>query len=243
MGALSRRLGGGLTPVEHWSVSHLAGTPGEIHGRPAPQPRRSVVVAAPIGAAVVLGRAQPESHFDHRLLAAAGVALVRRASGGSAVFVDGAEPLWVDVAIARHDAEWDDDVGRAPLWLGRVWASALSLLGATDVAVHSGAMFKGPWSDRLCFAGIGPGEVLVGGRKVVGIAQRRTREAALFSCAVRIAPGGERLAEFLDESPPLRREAAHALAEVSSCLAATSVGRVTAGQVAEAFLSCLRRAG
>ncbi|MDQ3757058.1 MAG: hypothetical protein M3394_04340, partial [Actinomycetota bacterium] len=39
-------------------------------------------------------------------------------------------------------------------------------------------------SRQVCFAGLGPGEVSVGGRKVVGIAQRRTRFGALFQCAV-----------------------------------------------------------
>ena len=40
-----------------------------------------------------------------------------------------------------------------------------------------------PWCRQICFAGIGPGEVTVDGRKVVGLAQRRTRAGALFQCA------------------------------------------------------------
>ena len=36
----------------------------------------------------------------------------------------------------------------------------------------------------MCFAGLGPGEVTVDGRKVVGISQRRTRAAARFQCVV-----------------------------------------------------------
>ncbi len=40
-----------------------------------------------------------------------------------------------------------------------------------------------PWSSLVCFAGVGPGEVLVGGRKAVGISQRRTKEWARFQCA------------------------------------------------------------
>ena len=35
----------------------------------------------------------------------------------------------------------------------------------------------------FCFAGAGSGEVMVGERKVVGISQRRTRDAARFQCA------------------------------------------------------------
>jgi hypothetical protein len=45
-------------------------------------------------------------------------------------------------------------------------------------------MVRTEWSDRVCFAGIGPGEVLdAAGRKVVGISQRRTRGSARFQCA------------------------------------------------------------
>ncbi|HEX6785774.1 MAG TPA: hypothetical protein VF076_01140, partial [Acidimicrobiales bacterium] len=40
-----------------------------------------------------------------------------------------------------------------------------------------------PWSPLVCFSGLGPGEVHAGGRKVVGISQRRTRGWARFQCA------------------------------------------------------------
>jgi lipoate-protein ligase A len=43
-------------------------------------------------------------------------------------------------------------------------------------------MVRTEWSELVCFAGLGPGEVTVGGRKVVGISQRRTRDAARFQC-------------------------------------------------------------
>ncbi len=41
-----------------------------------------------------------------------------------------------------------------------------------------------PWSHAVCFAGVGPGEVVRGQGKVVGMAARRTRHWALFQCAV-----------------------------------------------------------
>jgi hypothetical protein len=43
-------------------------------------------------------------------------------------------------------------------------------------------MVRSALSDVVCFAGLGPGEVTIGGRKAVGISQRRTREAARFQC-------------------------------------------------------------
>jgi len=37
---------------------------------------------------------------------------------------------------------------------------------------------------RVCFAGLGSGEVSVGDRKIVGMSQRRTRDWARFQCLV-----------------------------------------------------------
>jgi len=81
-------------------------------------------------------------------------------------------------------------VGRAFAWLGSAWARALAALGAGAATVHGAGLVSSPWSARVCFAGRGPGEVSLGGgegRKVVGLAQRRTREAALFHCACLLA--------------------------------------------------------
>jgi lipoate-protein ligase A len=63
--------------------------------------------------------------------------------------------------------------------------------------VHRGGLVRTPVSDLVCFAGLGPGEVTVGGRKAVGMAQRRTRDGALFQCAVPLSWDGDRLATLL----------------------------------------------
>jgi hypothetical protein len=88
------------------------------------------------------------------------------------------EVLWVDVVVAPSDPLWDADVVRAVDWLGDAWAAAVG-----GVA-HHGPLVSTSWSRLVCFAGLGPGEVTVGGRKVVGISQRRTRRGARFQCAV-----------------------------------------------------------
>jgi len=106
------------------------------------------------------------------------VDVVRRRSGGGAVYLEPGGALWVDVVVPRGDEWWDDDVGRAAHWLGAAWAAAIG--GAA--VVHRGPMVTTEWSDLICFAGLGPGEVTVDGRKVVGISQRRTRDAARFQC-------------------------------------------------------------
>jgi len=133
--------------------------------------------------AVVLGSTQRAGTLDAAACAAAGVDVVRRRSGGGAVLVRPADPLWCDVWLPRHDPLWDDDVTSAPHWVGEWWSSALRALGVDDASVHRGGMMAGPLSDVVCFAGIGPGEVTVAGRKLVGVAQWRCRQGGLFHCA------------------------------------------------------------
>ncbi len=135
--------------------------------------------------------------------------VVRRRSGGGAVLVVPGEVLWIDVIVPSGDPLWADDVGRAFHWLGDVWAAALAERGI-EGEVHKGPLVRTPWSAAVCFAGLGPGEVTVDGKKVVGISQRRTRAAARFQCAAlgRWDPGG--LAALLVDVP------ASELAEVAA---------------------------
>ena len=53
----------------------------------------------------------------------------------------------------------------------------------------------------MCFAGLGPGEVLVDGRKVVGISQRRDRFGARFQCTALLAWPTEVLVDLLGLTP------------------------------------------
>ena len=132
----------------------------------------------------MLGSTQPDDHLDRAACDAVGVEVVRRRSGGGAVLLVPGRSVWVDVTIGSDDPLWDDDVGRAAHWVGESWARAVAALGADGAQVHTGPIIETRWSRRVCFAGVGPGEVLVGGRKLVGVSQRRTRAAARFQCAV-----------------------------------------------------------
>jgi lipoate-protein ligase A len=109
--------------------------------------------------------------------------VVRRHSGGGAVLLHPGRSLWIDVLLPRADPRWDDDVGTSFHWLGAVWAAALTELGV-PAEVHTGGLEKTAWGQLVCFGSVGPGEVSVGGRKVVGLSQRRTRGGARFQCLV-----------------------------------------------------------
>ena len=166
-----------------WAVERVSSSAAAFHARELPDPvERAVWVCDATGPALVLGSAQSDESVDRAACEAAGVDVVRRRSGGGAVLVVPGEVLWVDVVLPAGDPLWQDDVGRAFHWLGDVWAAALHDVGV-DAAVHRGGLLRTPWSHQVCFAGLGPGEVTVAGRKVVGISQRRTRRAARFQCA------------------------------------------------------------
>ena len=168
-----------------WAVERVVGPAEHLHRLGVPDtPRRLLRWCRAAAPALVLGSAQPDAHVDRAAAAAAGLTVVRRRSGGSSVVVGPGRVAWLDVVVPAGDPLWDDDVGVAPLWLGRTWVDALRALGVLDATVHQGAMRRTLWSPHVCFAGTGPGEVATAQGKVVGISQRRTRAAALFQCGV-----------------------------------------------------------
>lgn len=171
----------GLTVVR---LTHWAGGAAALHARP-------VTTANPLNSlhatrrAVVLGRAQKVDDGFVARAAAAGLDVARRVSGGTAVLVGPGECEWVDVVVARDAPGWNDDIGKAGCWMGDQWLAALTVTGIKGASVHRTGMEKRPGSDAVCFAGVGPGEVLAAsGAKIVGISQRRTRNWALFQCAI-----------------------------------------------------------
>jgi lipoate-protein ligase A len=199
-----------------WAVQRIVTTAEAFHGRPIPeQLTRQVWVCDPTGPALVLGSTQPMELVDREACAEAGVAVVRRRSGGGAVCVVPGEVVWVDLLLPVGDPLWDDDVGAAFAWVGDAWVGALADLGI-DAVAHPGPLRRSRWSDVICFAGVGPGEVTVRERKVVGISQRRARAGARFQCAALLRWDVDRLLGLLrlsdDERSAARRELAGAAA-------------------------------
>jgi len=163
----------------------LTGSIGDFHARQIPEDLDApeVWLFEPHHRALVLGSAQKESAADTRRTQSAGIDVVRRRSGGGAVYVDPARCLWLDVVVPPHDERWSDDVRQATYWLGEAWQRALSTVGV-DAELYRGGLEQTPWGRLVCFAALGPGEVVIDDRKVVGISQRRTRDGARFQCIV-----------------------------------------------------------
>ncbi len=115
-----------------------------------------------------------------------GVEVARRRSGGGVVLIDPASTVWIDVLLPRDHPLWSDDVQAAFAWVGEAWAQALIEVGASNVVVANAGEAQG--AENLCFAGVGAGEVLVGGHKVVGLSQRRWRDGARFQALATTGP-------------------------------------------------------
>jgi lipoate-protein ligase A len=173
-----------VTSRARWEVSIESGSAAELHALEVPASSGRILrVCEPVSPAVVLGSSQTRDLVDGDAADAAGVEVARRSSGGGAVHVTPDDDVWLDIILPAGDPLALDDVGRAFWWLGEVCAGVVAGTGATP-RIHRGGWEPGPAGRLVCFAGLGPGEVTVAGRKVVGISQRRTRAWSRLSVSV-----------------------------------------------------------
>jgi lipoate-protein ligase A len=122
---------------------------------------------------VSLGYGQSLEHeVDQVVCRALGVGLVRRPTGGSAIYHDGPErELTYSVAAMNDDLGVGTDLLASYRWIARALARGLQALGAPVKIVERRREY-GP-VPAFCFARTGTYELELGGRKIVGSAQRR----------------------------------------------------------------------
>jgi lipoate-protein ligase A len=155
--------------------------------------------------AVSLGYGQPlDARINREACARLGVGLVRRPTGGSAIYHDTAEREVTYSVVARaEDFEGAGDLLESYRWIGRGLTAGLGRLGvpAEMVPVRPSDPAAMP---AFCFARTGSYEVEVGGRKLVGSAQRRQGGAFLQHGSVLLDADVERLGLlFPEERDPL----------------------------------------
>ncbi len=201
-----------------WRVLERHATPAALHADvPDPLGERLACICVPLGQAVVIGSAQPASDFDQARLAAAGIDLVRRRSGGGAVLVAPGMQVWLDVFVPNEDELAQTDVAKSFHWLGDAFAAAIAGVLGKSVEQVALEVNRGPrqatgWSATLCYTGLGAGEVTVAGRKVVGMSQRRERSGAWIHSMALLSDRAGDLADLLAGSEQ-RRLAARAEVE------------------------------
>ncbi|HZX54797.1 MAG TPA: hypothetical protein VFE86_08940, partial [Ilumatobacteraceae bacterium] len=168
-----------------WQVRHVTGDVQQFHSRELPSEHRLATFFRAQTPTLVLGSSQRAESVDAAAASELGIDVVRRRSGGGGVLLWPDEFVWLDLEIPASDELWSDDVGKAMWWVGELWRTALAV-EEPEAVVHRGHLIRTRWSSDVCFAGAGPGEVLVGDAKLVGVSQRRTRDAARFQSMVHL---------------------------------------------------------
>lgn len=173
---------------------------------------RATDAAIVLGSAQRLGTWRPPPPY----------ALLRRATGGGAVICD-ASYLMLDVALPAGDPRVIDDLAESYRWLAEELLARLAAAGAHGLRALAPRELAGrSEADRAaarhaCFAGLGPYEIVdAGGRKLVGLAQRRRRGAALFQAAAYLDGDRTSLADILPLGPDAREDLRRRLQRVAN---------------------------
>lgn len=166
-----------------WVIEHRHGPADKLHKSSVDPWVRTVRINRVTRPALVLASTQDLALLNREAVPL-GTDIVRRNSGGGLVHLIPGRQVWIDVFVARSDPLWVDDVTHSGDWLARAWIEAL-----TSVGVGTAQLAPPRWSDPelgrlVCFAATGPGEVLVRGKKLVGVSQRRGRAGARFQCTI-----------------------------------------------------------
>jgi lipoate---protein ligase len=133
---------------------------------------------------VVLGCSQARMVTPQEIERRARVGAAVRQAGGGAVL---AGPWMLSASIVLPDghALASDQLVRSYRWIGELYAAVLQGLGIDAHAIcperaRALQAHITPDVDWACFAGFSPWEVVVGEKKIVGLAQARRRTGTLF---------------------------------------------------------------
>jgi lipoate---protein ligase len=180
---------------------------------------------------IVLGSTQRAADLDDDALVRDGVTVRRRRGGGGAVLLR-PDDCWIELWLPATSNEERGDVRTTAYRVGRWWEVALSQLGLV-AEVHHGAVRHADQGAVACFAGLGPGELTIGHRKLVGLSQWRAREGALISSVLAADEPVDLLRYLAPDDVPVPQLA------FATSLAASLPG-TGADRVAQAFCDVVR---
>ena len=159
---------------------------------------------APRAEALVIGNGQKPRIANFEACADRDIAIFRRTSGGTAVFVN-ADLLSLDVALPASHPLATSDVVDAYRWMGELWQQALVALGAAkaralpvEEARQQPTLAHDDPLRLACYGTLSPWEVVVGKRKLVGLCQVRRRPGALYQVGIYRHFEPRALGELLD---------------------------------------------
>ncbi|MGH7354035.1 MAG: lipoate--protein ligase family protein [Candidatus Rokuibacteriota bacterium] len=180
---------------------------------------------------VSLGYGQPlDRHVDVEACRRLGVGIVRRPTGGSAIYHDGAErELTYSVVATAEDLGVGSDLLETYQWIARALLRGLRALGAPAEMIPERPP-EGP-APAFCVARTGVFEIELGGRKLVGSAQRRQGTSFLQHGAVLLGADAPRLRELF----PTTRDPLATLTTLEAALGRRPAFDEVARALADAF--------
>jgi lipoate-protein ligase A len=113
--------------------------------------------------------------------------VTRRATGGGAILH--ADEVTYSVVLPADDPRIPRPAAASYDWLHGAVREALEAAGVGSEVRGAGAPAEGP-DPFFCFARTAPIDLVAGGRKIAGSAQRRTREAFLQHGSIPLSPNG-----------------------------------------------------
>jgi len=158
---------------------------------------------------ITLGASQdPAKVLDLDACRAGGIGWAVRPTGGRAIFH--AEEWTYSLTAPIADPEWGGSLREAYAKVARLLIASLLRLGVPVDPAREAAEAARPGGSPACFASTAGHEILLGGRKLVGSAQRRLARALLQQGSVLLGEGHLRLAELVagpaDSRARLREE-------------------------------------
>lgn len=196
---------------------HLALADALLHSAAERPPLLYWQIAEP--AAVVIGISQKLSDLDTAACQRAGLAIYRRAAGGTAVLV-GPDLLSLDVILPPGHPLAGHDIVEAYRWFGELWAETLRAFGLAARTIPPSEAHAPRTRRNLeqagrqeyllrqsCYGAVSPYEVSVNGQKVLGLDQVRRRVGFLFQGGLLLHWDAEKVAALLaaeaEERPAL----------------------------------------
>jgi lipoate-protein ligase A len=200
---------------------HLALTEALLHSAAERPPLLYWQIAEP--EALVLGIGEKLSDLDLATCQQAGLPIYRRAAGGTAVLA-GPDLLSLDAILPPSHPLAGRDIVEAYRWFGELWATTLQGLGlpARTVPPAEAHAPRTPsflaQAGRLeqllrqsCYGAISSYEIVVNGRKLVGLDQVRRKVGFLFQGGLLLRWDAGRLASLLAALPEERPALAEGL--------------------------------
>jgi lipoate-protein ligase A len=187
---------------------------GARSGDAAAEPVLRVFAFDPPG--ITLGYAQdPARTLDVARCRADGVPWAVRPTGGRAIFH--AREWTYSFSAPVADPEWGGSLAETYARVSSWIRASLVRLGVpaefAPAGARSAAADTGSAARTACFAATARHEIVLGGRKLAGSAQRRTSQSLLQQGSVLLGPGHERLADYVVATPADRETLRASLAE------------------------------